>query len=111
MAVRLFRPWLTEGDDVMRIILRSDNTATIQAALKYKASSPLMLQLTVELMLELESLQINHVVPQHVAGQLNYVADALSRLSHRNEIPQCLKQSIAVDVPPRPASFYRAWPQ
>ena len=109
VAVKAFSPWIRGKNEISKVLLRSDNMATVTAALAYKSSSPLMVQLTAELVLELEFLGVGHVLAQHVAGSLNFLADKLSRLG-ADEVPSQLKYSQLVSAPPRIDSFFRAWP-
>lgn len=109
VAVKAFSPWIRGNNEIAKVMLRSDNMATVTAALAYKSSSPLMAQLTAELVLELEFLGVGHVFAQHVAGSLNFLADKLSRLG-ADKVPSQLKYSQLVSAPPRTDSFFRAWP-
>ena len=69
-----------------------------------------MTQLTAEVALELESLNLNHIIPQHVPGLLNVLADKLSR-PHAEPIPSELSQCVACRCPKRTQAFYRTWPE
>ena len=106
VAVRVFQPWILHDDAVARVVLRSDNMATVGAAMRYKAVSPIMAQLTVELMLELESMQVSHVLAQHVAGSLNHLADELSRMVDGQPVPSVLQGCEQVTAPVRDDAFY-----
>ena len=64
-----------------QILLRTDNTSTLQAALEHRASSPLLVALAAEIALSLEVRQLMPLWGQHVPGSLNVIADKLSRLS------------------------------
>ena len=108
VALRVFRELVLRSNANL-IVLRCDNTAVLSAAFTYKASSPLMAQLTAEVALELESLNMRHLIPQHVPGQLNTIADKLSR-PHVEQTPAALSNCHQCHVPRRHVSFYRAWP-
>lgn len=69
-----------------------------------------MVQLTAEIVLQLEHLQVSHVLSQHVPGSLNVLADRLSRMETHDEVPRALQQSQRVKVPIRNDDFYRSWP-
>lgn len=74
------------------VVFCTDNTATIQAALQFQASSPIMLQLCAELSLLFETIQVASEMAQHVPGVLNVISDALSRLSQGAKFAQDLIQ-------------------
>lgn len=109
VALRAFAE-LIKQCGATRVVLRCDNTSVLRAAFAYKASSPIMAQLTAELALELEAQQVKQVVPQHVAGILNGIADALSR-PHSAAVPTVLHACQRCEVPRRPRAYYRAWPE
>ena len=85
LAVRVFGPLLNNGST--RIFLRSDNVATLQAATKFKARSPLLNRIAAELVIELEVQGQSTVQGRHIRGVLNSFADSLSRGS----VPAALK--------------------
>ena len=109
VGLRVFRQLIWRAK-AMRVIQRSDNTATLHTALRYKASSPIMAQLAAEICLEVEFQGLVHVIPQHLAGVLNIIPDKLSRL-HTKQFPPPLLRVERVAVPPRDRTFYRAWPE
>ena len=111
VALHVFESWITHRKQVARIMIRSDNMAVVTAAFQYKASSPLMVQLTAEVVLQLEHMQVAHVLSQHVPGALNLIADKLSRPELTFPLPKALENSICVSVPRRTMDFYRAWPR
>ena len=113
VAIRVFSTLFLAGGEVAQVTIRTDNMAVVHAALRYRSGSPVMVQLTAELCLELESLQLSHVLAQHTPGTMNYVADKLSRLSLDGyTIPEALLGCKQCAVPPRDDSFYRAcWPK
>lgn len=84
LAIRVFREVFQDGKT--RIFLRSDNTATLQASLTFKASSPIVNFIAGELVLELEALGQSCIEGRHIRGIHNDWADALSR----NHIPSAL---------------------
>ena len=92
-----------------RVILKGDNTATLNAAMNHRASSPLMAQLTAELVLEMEAQGLHAIVAQHLPGLLNTLPDKLSR-PHTEAIPLELNNILRLDVPRRSQHFYRTWP-
>ena len=108
VALRVFRQFLRDSRANL-IILRCDNTAVLSSALSYRSSSPIMTQLTAEIALKLESLGMRHLIPQHVPGGLNTIADKLSR-PHSEAIPSEVADCVQCNVPTRPRSFYRTWP-
>lgn len=77
LAIRVFCDFFQQGK--MRIFLRSDNVATIQAALTFKASSPVVNFIAGELVLELEALGQSSIEGRHIRGIHNDWADSLSR--------------------------------
>ena len=112
VSLVVFRPWLQRGDSSeVAVVFRTDNTATIQAALQFQASSPIMMQLCAEMSLRLETMQVASVMAQHVPGALNVICDALSRLSQGAAFPSELAQCKCLTPPVRDESFYMAWPE
>ena len=77
LAIRAFCEFFQQGK--MGIFLRSDNVATIQAALTFKASSPVVNFIAGELVLELEALGQSSIEGRHIRGIHNDWADSLSR--------------------------------
>ena len=110
VALKVFEQWITYRHQVTRIMIRSDNMAVVSAAFLYKSSSPIMVQLTAEVVLQLEYMEVAHVVSQHVPGALNLIADKLSRPELTFPLPKALEHSVCVTVPKRTDDFYRAWP-
>lgn len=76
LAIRVFREVFNKGKT--RIFLRSDNTATLQASLTFKASSPIVNFIAGELVLELEALGQSCIEGRHIRGIRNDWADSLS---------------------------------
>lgn len=86
--------------------VRSDNTAALRAALEYRSKSPLLVQLTIEVMLEAHARDWPRLQGRHIQGLLNDTADLLSR----GEVPPCLTATPRVSVGPFDCSLFRAWP-
>ena len=106
VSLRIFGEELNGG----WVALESDNTSTLQAALEFRASSPLMLALAAEVSLELEANALELQFAHHIRGVANYEADALSRLSLGAAVPARLQAVPRRSVPRRDRSWYRAWP-
>ena len=74
--------------------------------------NPLLNLLAAELALELEAVESELVLGEHLRGVLNAEADSLSRLSEGKELPvrlRCVRRSRAAD---RRHGFYRLrWPE
>ena len=108
VSLVVFQHWLSEWP-LTAVILRTDNSASVQAALNFQASSPVMQQLCAELALRVEAMQIQ-VWPQHIPGALNVISDALSRQNSDAQFPQELTNSQQCWSPLRDETFYLAWP-
>ena len=108
VSLAIFQEWLC-AHPLTAVVLRTDNSASVQAALNFQASSPVMQQLCAELALRVEAMQVQ-VWPQHIPGVLNVISDALSRFSSESQIPQELVNSQLCRAPIRDESFYLAWP-
>jgi hypothetical protein len=109
MALRIFGPYLNGG--WMQVIVQADNTSALQAALQFKAKSPLMNFLAAEVSLELEAQGLEMLWGQHIPGADNTWADALSRLAKGKVVPEALRQCYCEQVPVRDESYFRAWPE
>ena len=96
---------LPEG--LPRIVLRTDNTSVFCAAMEHRATSPVMIRLAAEIALQLECVQWEPIVGQHVPGLLNCIADQLRRLHQGAPMPLELQQANQVS-PPTELKF-RAW--
>ena len=107
VSLAIFQEWLC-AHPLTAVVLRTDNSASVQAALNFQASSPVMQQLCAELALRVEAMQVQ-VWPQHIPGVLNVISDALSRFSSESQIPQELVNSQLCRAPIRDESFYLAW--
>eukprot|EP00971_Amphidinium_carterae_P328970 6461155-Amphidinium_carterae.1 len=92
VSLSAFSPWITVWPYV--IVIESDNTAALVASLKQSSKQPHMNAIAAALACKLEQLGVERIVPHHVAGVVNMVADALSRLSQGASLPLCLR-----DVP------------
>ena len=103
LSVKLFAENLVQP---FAFYIRTDNTAALQAALEYKAKSPLLVQLTVEVMMEAHALGWPYLQGRHIQGALNEMADSLSR----GEVPLVLANTPQVLVPDFTSSLFRAWP-
>lgn len=112
ISLRGFSSWLGgvngQGQPA-GMLLRADNTSTLAAAMDLRGKSELMAQLAAEVALEIEALQLPHIMGQHVPGIANDVADRLSRVRGHEVVPKCLQGATFVPVPERTPSFYRAW--
>ena len=111
VALKVFQHWIIGNYSAASVTIRTDNMAVVAAAFEYRASSPIMVQLTAEVMLQLESMGVSHHTSQHVPGLLNDIADKLSRHHEGYPVPHQLVQCRLVQVPQRTDDFYRAWPK
>ena len=68
VALRVFGPILVAAGCHSQVMLRSDNMDVVHSAMRFKAGS-IMVQLTAKICLELEHLQLAHVLAQHVPAQ------------------------------------------
>ena len=110
ISLEVFSQYLDRSLAGMRVVLRTDNTATIQAAMEYKASSPLMNQLAAEVSLQLAVKNLLPLFAQHVPGLLNDVADRLSRMSSSPQLPLQLVNCHRLKPPARCPGIFKAWP-
>ena len=111
ISLELFCPLLVGDDFSTQILLRTDNTATIQAAIHHKASSPLMIQLAAEVALQIEAFGLLALFAQHVPGVLNEIADRLSRMGSNPVLPHQLRNVRQLWPPARTPQVFRAWPK
>lgn len=95
----------------VKIFLRTDNTATIQAAMEFRAGSPVMAQLAAEVSLQLAIHQLLPIYAQHVPGILNDLADRLSRLTPDDQVPEQLRQCQRFEPVQRTMKTFHAWPE
>ena len=112
ISLEAFKKWLWDLDMPTQLVVRTDNMAVLQAVKESKAHSPIMTQLTAEICIQAELLQLLPLQVQHVPGVLNKIADSLSRYysSERPELPWQLQHAQQVPVPKRTANDFRAWP-
>ena len=93
-----------------QLVVQTDSTAAMGAALKLASPRPLVNAVAAEITLMLEATRADLLVPQP-GGVLNLKADALSRLNEGKEVPRRLTQ-VHREVPPvRNEDFYKAWPK
>ena len=107
ISIEVFLPLLTLPECSPQIILRTDNTAVLSAAMEHRATSPIMVRLAAEISLQLEIFQLEPIIGQHVPGVLNRIADCLSRLHAQGTLPQELQH--AEFVSPGSELKFRAW--
>ena len=100
-----------EKFSAIKIFLRTDNTATIQAAMEFRAGSPVMAQLAAEVSLQLAIHQLLPIYAQHVPGILNDLADRLSRMTSDDQVPEQLMQCQRFEPVQRTVETFRAWPE
>ena len=110
ISLEVFKKWLTTPESSPRVILRTDNTAAIQAAMEYRAKSPIMMQLAAEISIQVELMQLLPLQAEHVPGILNDLADKLSRLAPGEEAPAALREAVQLTPLKRHRSNFRAWP-
>ena len=112
ISIECFASFLRQDKLGTRVLLRTDNMATVRAAMEQRAKSPLMAQLAAEISLQCAVLQLLPICAQHVPGVLNGVADDLSRmLSDKSvSLPWQLRSSQKILPPTRSKDAFRAWP-
>lgn len=112
MSLEAFKPWLIENDQSPQVLARTDNMAALRASSEYRAKSPILVQLTAELAILVEILQLLPLKAQHVPGIENDVADRLSRIGDNSlaTIPTRLPNAVWVRAPARDKTCFRAWP-
>lgn len=79
ISIETFRPIWHQLDCSPQILLRTDNAATVSAAMDHRAKSSLMVQLAAEMSMQMEVYQLQQLKAEHVLGVSNKIADALSR--------------------------------
>lgn len=109
VSLRVFKRWLSTDSGPAGILLKTDNTATLQAAMELRGKSVLMAQLASEVALEIEAIQVPYLWGQHVAGILNDIADKLSRMHEHSAVPAELSDAECVTGPLRTVDFYKSW--
>lgn len=110
ISVETFMPILSELGCNPRILLRTDNAATISAAMDYGAKSPLMVQLAAEISMQMEVHQLSQLRAEHVLGISNKIADQLSRMQTHDSVPGPLRTAKCLVPQPRGKHMFRAWP-
>lgn len=110
ISLEAFKEWLLDENHPVQVILRTDNMAVIHAVNELRARSPIMTQLTAEISMQVELLQLLPLQAQHVPGVLNKIADSLSRQSTEQSVPWQLQHSRCIPAPQRTAKDFRAWP-
>lgn len=110
ISVETFMPILSELGCNPRILLRTDNAATISAAMDYRAKSPLMVQLAAEISMQMEVHQLSQLRAEHVLGISNKIADQLSRMQTHDSVPGPLRTAKCLVPQPRGKHMFRAWP-
>ena len=91
--------------------LQVDNSAALSAAMILKSPSPVMNAVASEVSLRIERLRAVLELAEHIPGTLNFLADALSRLSVGAKLPERLVAAVRFPAPSRDSNFWRAWPQ
>ena len=104
LAIKTFGP-VFHGEHV-RFFLQTDNSAALQAALEFKAKSPLLTYIASELTVTLAAFNVAPLWGEHLPGVLNDVADALSRGS----VPAAVTGSPRCEVPPRARDLFWVLP-
>ena len=66
--------------DLAQVAVQADSEAALRAALTLASSGALMNALAAELALRLEALDAGLVIVQHIPGEFNFIADALTSL-------------------------------
>ena len=89
--------------------VQSDSKAALGTAMKLASPRPSMNAIAAEIAIQLEVLHAEVIIGEHVSGTLNFVADALSRLSSGKELPKSLHDCPRRAAPVRGAGFYKAW--
>ena len=91
--------------------LQVDNTATLSAAMLLKSSSPVMNAVAAEVSLRIDRLRTSLEFAEHIPGALNFLADALSRLTAGAKLPEVLVTAVRFPAPSRSGDVWRTWPQ
>ena len=93
----------------VQLVEKTDNKATLQAAMEFKAKSPLMMLLAAEVALELVAQSVEMCWGARVPGVLSRQADALSRVNQGAVVPSTLSECEVLSPCERDNSFFRAW--
>ena len=91
------------------VMLRTDNTAVIQAVRCSRASSPIIVQMAAKISLCCALLQLQPMIAQHVPGIFNELADRLSRLGPDDPAPFRLMSSQCLPAPQRAQEVKLDW--
>jgi hypothetical protein len=93
----------------LQLPLKSDSTAALALAGKLASASPAFNHLGAEISLQCEKMGLDGLTPSHIAGELNVVADALSRLQAPSPkaLPEECRSAQRLEAPRRPDSWYR----
>ena len=93
----------------LQLPLKSDSTAALALAGKLTAASPALNHLGAEISLQCEKMNLDGLTPSHIAGELNVVADALSRLQAPSPkaLPEECRGAQRLEAPRRPDSWCR----
>lgn len=110
VSTETFRPCWSQLDFSPQIVLRTDNAATISAAMESRAKSPLMIQLAAEISVQIEIHQLQRIRAEHVLGINNKIADTLSRMRTGEQVPWQLRDAQCLQPQPRGKHLFRAWP-
>ena len=96
----------------MLLRVRSDSCAALRLAGKLASASPLLNSIGAEMALELEALDVDELVTEHIPGVLNALADALSRIHQpgkAGEVPDQLLCAKRKRIDFHADSFWQAW--
>ena len=107
ISIETFMRVLKELDCNPQIWLR---TATISAAMDYRAKSPLMVQLAAEISIQIEVHQLAQIRAEHVLGIRNKLANQLSRMQTHDPVPRQLCNAQQLTPQSRGKHSFRAWP-
>lgn len=107
ISLRCFALWI-KGDK-SQLKVQSDSTAAIGVTLELASPSITMSALAAEIAIDFDGLGIEIVTSQHVPGILDFVADALSRLSRGAKLPSSLASVRRIECPTRSPHFFRTW--
>ena len=72
ISLETFVPLLIQPEGNPQVVLHTDNTSVLTAALEHKAASPIMTRLAAEVALQLESFQLDPLWGQHVPGSQSH---------------------------------------
>jgi len=110
VGLKVWAPLVARTRAAVRV--KSDSVTALACACKLASSSALMNGIGAEMALVLEVHEISEVLATHVPGQLNDVADALSRLAQPGApqtLPPQLLNAKRRRTPHRDAQFWTSW--